>query len=461
MHSTTTLLRCLLAAALLAACSDASRTADLAIPPEVRDNARHWPLPGRDYANSRATFDSRIDSTNVASLTPVWQVELPGPGVLRQRGRGSDRHRRHGLHRRPGERCARDRPGERRRALAALARAHTDGVDIQPTVYSNLVFASSVPISLEGVYCGGDRGILFALREDTGEVARTFDTVDSPDLWGNPEVNSGGGAWYPPAIDTERGRICWAVANPASFPGTAEFPNGTSRPGPNLYTNTVVTLDVRTGALDWFRQAIPHDIFDHDLIHTLLVDIGEGAARRRVVVATGKGGKVIGHDIETGEVLWTTPVGIHQNDDLTALDGPTEVLPGTFGGVLTPPAAADGVVYVATLNAPSIVEPNVPEILGGNIGTMDGQVVAIDAASEAIVWDVTVPGDPLGGTTVVNDLVLTATFQGKIPALDRRTGRTVWSRDAPGGINCPPAVAGDECPGRSGSPDGPSCSPSR
>src|SRR5690606_7088295 len=166
------------------------------------------------------------------------------------------------------------------------------------------------------------------------------------------------------------------------------------------------------------------------LIHSLLVDVREGGRTRRIVVATGKGGKVIGHDIDTGATLWTTPVGIHQNDDLTALEGPTEVLPGTFGGVLTPPSTADGIVYVATLNAPSILEPDVPEILGGNVGTMDGQVVAIDARDGRIVWDVFVPGDPLGGTTVVNDLVWTATLQGQIIALDRATGATVWIYDA-------------------------------
>ena len=53
------------------------------------------------------------------------------------------------------------------------------------------------------------------------------------------------------------------------------------------------------------------------------------------------------------------------------------------------------------------------------------------------------PGDPTGGATVVNDLVLTATLQGKVLALDRATGATVWTWDAPGGINGWPAVAGD------------------
>jgi glucose dehydrogenase len=475
--------------AMAIACSDRSHTGsvDPNVPPEVVQYADDWPLPGRDYANSRATTDSSIDSSNVATLAIAWQTELPGRGsyghlattpliagdtiyiqdlssnvtaIDRETGavrwkkeyaggfsigpngvalgwgkvfaiRGTDAV------------AALDAATGEELWVTSLRRTGTDGVDIQPTVYGDLVFASSVPVSLNGIYTGGDRGTLFALRQDSGEVAWTFDTVDSPDVWGNPEVNSGGGSWYPPAIDTERGRIYWAVANPAPFPGTPEFPNGTSRPGPNLYTETLLSLDVRSGALDWYQQAIPHDIFDHDLVHSLLVDVGRGAGARLIAVATGKGGKVIGHDIDTGATLWTTPVGLHRNDDLTSLDGPTEVLPGTFGGVLTPPAAASGVVFVAVLNAPSLYEPTVPEVIGGNVGTMDGQVVAVDAATGAIVWDVVVPGDPTGGATVVSDLVLTATLQGQVLALDRASGATVWTWDAPGGINGWPAVADD------------------
>ena len=56
-------------------------------------------------------------------------------------------------------------------------------------------------------------------------------------------------------------------------------------------------------------------------------------------------------------------------------------MPGTYGGVLTPPATADGVVYVATLNAPATLKPDETAYFGGSIGTMDGEVVAIDAAT--------------------------------------------------------------------------------
>jgi outer membrane protein assembly factor BamB len=100
-------------------------------------------------------------------------------------------------------------------------------------------------------------------------------------------------------------------------------------------------------------------------------------------------------------------------------------------------------VYVATLNAPTTLSPNVPAYIGSQLYTAPGQVVAIDATDGHIVWDVTLEGDLLGAATVVNDLVFTANFAGRIFALDRATGATVWTYDAPGGINGWPAVAGD------------------
>ena len=111
------------------------------------------------------------------------------------------------------------------------------------------------------------RATAVAVLDNTGVTGRyrSSEGQEGDDVWGDPEVNAGGGAWYPPAIDTEAGVVYWGIANPAPFPGTEGFPNGTSRPGPNLYTNSVVALDVHTGELQWYHQAIEHDLFDRDL----------------------------------------------------------------------------------------------------------------------------------------------------------------------------------------------------
>lgn len=476
-----------LAAALaIAGAASAAERGVRAVPPEVLTFADDWPVPGHDYRNSRAATRATINASNVARLAVAWEVPLPGVGaygnaattplvlgdtVYVQDLTGSVR----AIDRATGavrwEFLAHDfQIGPNGVAVAwdavfailgsngviALDRATgavrwtrrftdtpTIGIDIQPTVFGRHVLVSTVPVSIHGIYRGGDRGVIHALDPATGADDWTFDTVASPDLWGHPEINSGGGAWYPPAIDLARGLAYWGIGNPAPFPGTAEFPNGTSRPGPNLYTDSVVALTTRAGRLRWYRQAVPHDLFDHDLVHTLLVDVRAGARTRHLLVATGKQGRVLGMDARTGRLRWDTPVGVHANDDLTALVGPTDVVPGTFGGVLTPPAAADGVVYVATLNAPATLAPDQSAFIGSRLGTLDGDVVALDAADGRILWDTKVPGDPLGAATVVNDLVVTSTFQGELLALDRATGAIVWRWRAPGGINGWPAVAGD------------------
>jgi outer membrane protein assembly factor BamB len=455
------------------------------VPPEVSAAWAEWPLPGKDYNNSRYTTSSTLNSSNVSTLKEAWKVELPGlviaygmistvpliaggtvyiedtfcsvraidlaTGKVKWTAEGSDLN--------PGPNgvavgwgkvfaiggsdsvIAYDAESGKQLWAKKVTDTPTDGIDIQPTVFDGKVFVSTVPISTRGIYVGGDRGILKALDQETGAEVWRFDTIESPaDVWGNTSVNSGGGSWFPPSFDLDSGRVFWAVANPAPFPGTPEFPNGSSREGLNLYTDSTVALDVKTGAYQWHHQTVSHDLFDRDLLHTMLTDIGGVPA----VISTGKEGRVWATRRDNGEVLWgPTPIGMHKNDELLELTGATEVYPGSFGGVLTPPALADGVIYVAELNAPTMYSANATAYFGSEIGTMNGDLAAIDAATGEIIWNTSVDGDPTGGVTVVNDLVLTATFQGNVIAYARDTGKEVWRWTAPGGINSWMSVSGD------------------
>ena len=438
-----------------------------------------WPLPGQNYDNARAAVGSTIYSSNIDELkvaftaapkgvaalstaplvvghtvyfeggsgvvvavdattgTTRWTSPATGSnigpfGVAVAHGRvfadaGSD-----------GVLALDQNTGKQlwRRRISATP---TLGVDIQPTVFDGTVFAATVPVSIQGIYTPGDRGALYALDATTGAVRWSFDTVKG-DLWGHPDVNSGGGAWYPPAIDTKRRIVYFGTANPAPFPGTPQYPNGTSRPGDNLYTDSVVALDIDTGKLRWYHQVTPHDLFDRDQVHVLLARLPDG---REVVISAGKSGEIVGLDPDSGRVLWQRAVGTHGHDTNRTLPGPTEVYPGTYGGVLTPPAYADGVVFVPTINAPTKLPPDQPSYFGGELGTHDGEVVAIDAEAGQVLWDTKVPGDPLGGATVVNDLVLTALLDGTVVAMRRGTGKIIWQYKTPGGINGWLAATGD------------------
>jgi outer membrane protein assembly factor BamB len=111
--------------------------------------------------------------------------------------------------------------------------------------------------------------------------------------------------------------------------------------------------------------------------------------------------------------------------------------------VLTPPAAAGGTVYLPVDDAPVTLKPDETAYFGADVTKGKGLVAAVDARTGTVKWQRRVPGQPLGGATVVNDLVFTATLSGWIVALDRHDGKIVWRHRAPGGINGWMSVAGD------------------
>ena len=74
----------------------------------------------------------------------------------------------------------------------------SQGIDEQFTAYQGTLYLSTIPgTSITSYYKGGEMGIIYALDEQTGRIEWSFNTVKDGDLWGNPQVNSGGGAWYP------------------------------------------------------------------------------------------------------------------------------------------------------------------------------------------------------------------------------------------------------------------------
>jgi outer membrane protein assembly factor BamB len=320
----------------------------------------------------------------------------------------------------------------------------TQGITQQLTAHDGILYVSTVPgSSVSHFYEGGGKGIIHALDEGTGDELWSFDTVKNGKLWGNPKVNSGGGAWYPPAVDTSNGTTYWGIGNPAPFPGTDAFPNGSSRPGPNLYTDSALALD-SSGNLRWFKQVKAHDLSDGDFQSSpILTTATIGGVSHDIVIGSGKLGRVVAFDRRTGMELWNTPVGLHSNDDRKAIPkGKTvTVAPGFYGGVETPMALADGVVYVPVVNVPtdymstSMIQPNVAR------GT--GELDAIDVDTGAIVWTAKLDAPDFGGALVAGDLVFTSTFKGEVLAFDRASGKQVWSFQAPGGINSPMSAAGD------------------
>ena len=188
-----------------------------------------------------------------------------------------------------------------------------EGIDMTPGYDHGTVYVSTVPVNPLGAeYGGGGKGILWALNAQTGTPEWSWDQVQ--DLWGNPGVNSGGGLWYPPSFDAQ-GNIYLGIGNPGPIFGTKKYPLGSSRPGPDLYTDSVVKLSP-AGKLLWYYQLTPHDLYDWDLQDPPVLSTANG---RPVVIDGGKAGILIELDAQTGKLLWQRPVGAHdghENDGL-------------------------------------------------------------------------------------------------------------------------------------------------
>jgi len=220
-----------------------------------------------------------------------------------------------------------------------IIRQSSEGVDMAPLIWNDTAIISTVPgASLANFYGGGGKGIVYALDLATGAEKWTFDTT-TDNLWGNPKVNTGGGLWQTPSVDAD-GKIYMAVANPGPWPGNKQYANGSSRPGDNLYTNSLVVLDGKTGKLDWYWQGLAHDLRDWDMhLGPILTDFTINGDTRPVVVLGGKLGTVFVVDRETHKLIWKADVGKH-TPEAGAADGVGKTLAGT--AVSNPKPDQDG-----------------------------------------------------------------------------------------------------------------------
>jgi outer membrane protein assembly factor BamB len=327
-----------------------------------------------------------------------------------------------------------------------LIRNEQEGIDMAPGYDNGIVYVSTVPVNVGEFYGPGGVGILWALDAKTGKKLWHFDTVPK-DLWGKPEVNSGGGLWYPPAFDG-KGSMYVGVGNPAPFPGTETEPWGSSRPGPNLYSDSLVKLDAKTGKMDWYYQVTPHALYDWDFQNPpILVDAGG----KELVLGAGKSGIVLALDAKTGKPVWEKAVGKHNghdDDGLLAMRGETSklklpmlVYPGSLGGVIAPMATDGKNVYVPVINGPLEI---VTQTERQEPGPLNGEIVALDVKTGKLKWKHEFPNaPPFGFTTVANDLVFSTTSDGKVQAFDTSSGRLAWQESLPAGTNAGVTVAGD------------------
>jgi outer membrane protein assembly factor BamB len=335
--------------------------------------------------------------------------------------------------------------------IKKLTRNGNEGIDMAPGVSGGTVYVSTVPGNATTFYAGSGQAVLWALDASTGATKWKWAEVPA-NLWSSAHttINSGGGQWYAPTFDGQ-GNVYLGVSNPAPFAGTPKYPWGSSRPGPNLYTDSIVKLNAQTGKLIWHYQLTPHDIYDRDMENSPLLATANG---RQLAIDGGKAGILVAVDAQTGKLVWKRSVGVHNghdNDNLIAEKGeysklhtPETVEPGDLGGIESQLASNGTTVFAAVNNLPAIYKgQGLSSVSFAPLTTGTGDIVAVNEATGKVAWDTKLPSSPYGAATLANDVLFTTTFDGTLRAFNAENGKEIWHTALLAATNAPVAIDGD------------------
>ncbi len=322
----------------------------------------------------------------------------------------------------------------------------------------------------------GVRGFVKAFDSETGKLLWTFHTTpeDSAGVWathdatgrdmhrniqaeraalrklGDPYKTLGGGVWQNPAYDAELNRIFFVAGNPS--PDL----DGSIRPGDNLYTNSLISVDLDTGKYVCHFQYIAHDVWDLDAVSPpILVDVKNMRGKMVPgVLHGGKTGHVYVHDRKDCSLIRFSEAMVPQEDMwvLPTKDG-QRMLPGANGGVEWSPMTTDtslGLVYAINLHQPmtyhveSSPYPDGKLWLGGAFKVIAkeeqwGNVTAVDYNTGKIRWKVKTQQPMIGGImATAGGVVYTGEGNGLFKGYDSATGNLLWKFQAGAGVNAPP-----------------------
>jgi alcohol dehydrogenase (cytochrome c) len=145
------------------------------------------------------------------------------------------------------------------------------------------------------------RGPIFGVDAATGKKKWEFQTVagtdDAMKTWGSDSWRTGGGGgWMPGTYDSETNTVWWGTANPSPLYDWSggDFKTQGARPGDNLYTSSVIGLDIDTGKLKFYHQELPHDAWDFDAAPGEFLMLDKDG--QKLVVHANKSGYIFVYD---------------------------------------------------------------------------------------------------------------------------------------------------------------------
>ena len=503
-----------------------------------------WPTNGGNLYNQRYSPLSTIDRGNVAQLKGVWRARLRSSGTAPQFSGGAQPIVHDGvayvstgandvfavsiesgqilwqyaanldpkitsvccgwINR--GVAISEDRVfvGRLDGQLAALERATGKVVwSIQAERWQESFSMTSAPVYVNGMvitgFAGGDRGTrgrVKAYDAKDGRLIWTFYTIPGPgepghDTW--PKDNEawkygGASVWQTPAIDAELGLVYFSTGN------AGPDYNGAVRAGDNLYTVSMVAIELATGKYRWHFQQVHHDIWDYDASNpVILMDVNVDGRTRKAIAEVGKTGWAYILDRQTGkplvgiderpvpqeprqataatqpfpqgdavvpQLIESAPQGYKLVNDgriFTPFVGnnPTIMRPGIWGGANWPPSAYDPaqqrlfVCASSVVNGyvgggdPTFVAPGAgKDYLGGAMTftpiPRSGVIASLDVTTNMIAWRHQWTEQCYSGLLATGGrLLFVGRNDGRLTALDSTTGTQLWEFQTGAGMHAP------------------------
>ncbi|HMD36926.1 MAG TPA: PQQ-dependent dehydrogenase, methanol/ethanol family, partial [Vicinamibacterales bacterium] len=318
-----------------------------------------------------------------------------------------------------------------------------------------LVVKDKVIVGVAGAEYG-IRGFIDAYDAQTGKRAWRFYTVAGPGdpgerTWpqGDTYLRGGGSIWVTGTYDPQQNLLFFGTGNP----GPDYFSN--AREGDNLYTTSLVALDLDTGERRWHYQFTPHDVHDWDATQVpVLGDLTINGQPRKVVMFANRNGFFYTIDRTTGKVIVAKPFvettwarEIDSNGRPVLLPGHlpdedgTKTCPDLGGGTnfMSPSFDPTTKLFFVTARETCAVYYGYDQRFktgdqytgGGTMRPRDqknfGALRAIDPTTATVKWEFRYTSTSASGVlTTASGLVFAADGDGNLMAFESRTGKNLW-----------------------------------
>ncbi len=300
---------------------------------------------------------------------------------------------------------------------------------------------TGVPLAWNGVvYMGiagseaGVRGRIVAIDAQTGRELWRFNTIPlgnevGADTWKRAQTakTGGGGVWGALSLDVTTGELFVPVGNP--WPDIDKD----YRPGTNLFTDSMVILDARTGALKWWYQVTAHDWQDLDLVAAPVL---YRDSVRDVLAFAGKDGYITALDRDTHQLIFHTPVTTIGEQHEAATPQGVLTCPGYAGGVEWNGPTLDPLNHTLVTGAVDAcfdVKLGTTKYSAGTVnfggsvntaGPITGWVTAVDSETGKIRWRYHAEKPVIAGVTpTAGGVTFTGDLAGNLLVFDSKTGQ--------------------------------------